>query len=491
MTLKLDLNVTPQTLLSQQDARCIVTLENGGTGPIALGMPPFDPTVPMIHVFNVQTGAEDAYRGRWERQRDQVDPVSMPAGAREDVEFRLNELVPQLPPGHYDIRVMWEYNGGAGRAESPFVRVQVLPTTPTSLNLVNAVAGRGRYKRGVWVNMAGDVNEPARIISSSFAFMVKGGVSEVLPVAECSRSCRPVVSTWAGDKSHPGQWIAWKDGQILNYLYVDRGNVGAKKSVSLPSGEMDLVQPLLAVSVGDATTVPEGGVLLCQGLAGGPEFQLHSLWLTEEGPKGLGAAGLPGPKPLWIMSHVRSKDQWLATYIQSDGAQLSLSLAPWPGFQTRLGGPLGLAQWPGEMIGAQATMGKDDLIIGGLLMWKIRDDGVRRLVLISWKVSPDNACDSQEQVIEWRPDAPVRDARIGIRDDGQTAVLVLDEDGAWHAFDGEEIQPIPEDFRYSKQPLELGFMNGGGKPVLIAGTVGFGFKVVGLDGSSLPTRYFP
>jgi hypothetical protein len=492
MTLKLDLTVTEPRLLYQQDTHCVARLGNAGVVPVEVGIPPLDRTLPIVHVFNVQTGAEDEYRRKGRSRTMPLGPGAMAPGASLDSEFRLLAIVPQLPPGYYDIRVIWEYNGGGRRAESQFVRVQVLGTTPKSLKLVEAVGGRGGYKFGVSVNLSGDPDEPPRILRSSFALMTNGGVEDVLPVSECSLSCRPVMSAPAVGEPLRSHWIAWVDGQTVHYVHVDDNlGVGDQQSFPLPSSAMEIVPPLYGAPVESPSVSAPGGILLYQGAVGGPEFSLHSVWLTHEQAKGLGAVNLPGPKPLWIMSHVRSSNQWLVTYLQTDGAQLSLCLASWPGIQSSLPGPIPLADWPGELICAGATMGKDDLIMGGLLMWKMREDGLRRLVLMSWKVSPDNACDSQEQVIDWRPDAPVREARIGIRDDGQAAALIMNEDGTWQAFDGEGVQPVPGDLRKSKQPLELGFMNGIGKPVLIAGTVGLGFKVVGLDGSPLPTRLFP
>ena len=123
-------------------------------------------------------------------------------------------------------------------------------------------------------------------------------------------------------------------------------------------------------------------------------------------------------------------------------------------------------------------------------MWKMFEDAPRRLSLISWRVSGENVVDKQEeQTIDWHPNEPVREARIGVSDSGTTAALIADAEGKWQVFDGQgNLQPVPPEFEKSKQPMELAFMGGVGEPILICGTIHNGFKIIQLDGSPIPPR---
>jgi len=491
MTMKLNLTVMQPTLLFQQDTGCIVKLENVGSAPLEVDLPPFDPTLPIVHVVSIQTGAEDEYRRRESPQAIRVGPTSMVAGASEDIEFGLLEVVRQLAPGYYDIRVAWEYNGGAQRAVSQFVRVKVLPTTPKSLELVEAVGGRGGYKFGAWVNLSGNPNEPSRIVRSSFALMAGGGIKDVLTITECSLSSRPVLSAPASGTALRNHWIAWIDGRRLNYTHVDEQlGVLRCQHMKLPENGVEIVAPLYSDMVLDTTVRPEGSALLYQSAPDGSHFRLQTLQLTSKKAAPRGEATFAGLKPLWIISHVRSAEQRLVTYLQAEGTQLALHLAPWPGIRSNLVRPTRLADWTGSFVAAGATLGEDNSIRGGVLMWKMFEDAPRRLVLISWRVSGENVVDRQEeQTIDWHPNDPVREARIGVSDSGTTTALIADAEGKWQVFDGQgNLQPVPPEFEKSKQPMELAFMGGVGEPILICGTIRNGFKIIQLDGSLIPSR---
>ncbi|MBN1843958.1 MAG: hypothetical protein JW883_16985 [Deltaproteobacteria bacterium] len=155
--------------------------------------------------------------------------------------------------------------------------------------------------------------------------------------------------------------------------------------------------------------------------------------------------------------------------------------------------PVRMASWPGEFIATGANIDAENRIWGGMLVWKMTGDGPRQLVLVTWSVSGSNEfVEGQEHIIDWHPNEPVREARIAVNDVGGAVALIADGQGRWQVLDGKgNLQSVPIQFETTKQPIVLAFMNGIGKPVLIAGTVGMGFKVVGLDGSPLPTRLFP
>ncbi|MBU0968850.1 MAG: hypothetical protein KKA54_21030, partial [Proteobacteria bacterium] len=129
-----------------------------------------------------------------------------------------------------------------------------------------------------------------------------------------------------------------------------------------------------------------------------------------------------------------------------------------------------------------------DSILGAFLVWKMEDDAPRKLVLISWTVSLQNVVETTgELLIDWHPNTPVRYARVGVNDNGDPVALIKDDEGTWHVFDGDILQPVPAEFAKTKQPLEPGFLNGDAEPLLICGTFGNGFKIIQVDGSPLPS----
>lgn len=491
MSLRTTLDVKTTTLLYQQDTYCSVGLKNRGTKPVEILVPPLDKTMPIVHVCNVQTGAEDIYQREPAARSVRHESGQLPPGESVESEFRLFDVVPVLDPGDYDIRIGWTYDEGAATSQSETVRIKVLPTTPKSLAMADAYGGNGGLKFGVWVNLAGVPDGPPTIVRNRLTLKKGGGVSQVLQVAECVPSCRPVVSSPAVGTVVGSQWVGWVDGTVLYFTHVDDElGVAALQSGALPEEGFDIVAPLYSEAVVDTTVRPAGGMLLCQGSGDGSQFGLQALQLKADQVSPLGAVTLAGPKPRWIMSHVRSSGQRLVSYVQSGGTEFVLNMAPWPGIKSNMPGSLRMASWPGEFIAAGASMDRDDGIRGGILFWKMTDEGPRQLVLATWSVSSSNEfAEGQELEVDWHPNEAVREARIGLSDDGAPAALIADEEGTWKILDGQgNLQPVPIQFEKTKQTLELAFMNGVGEPLLICGTVSAGLRILRLDGSPLPPR---
>jgi len=285
--------------------------------------------------------------------------------------------------------------------------------------------------------------------------------------------------------------VAWLEGEKLHFTHVDDElGVAPVEAVPLSGGDGEIVAPLFSAEVVDTTVRPAGGALLVQGDPRGRQFGLQSLQLGPQQWKAIGSATLPGPKPLWLMSHVRTgKKAWLVTYLQTSREMVALSLAQWPGVPGSLAAPVRLAEWRGEPIAAGGSTGADDTLRCGVLLWKKRKDTPRSLVLLACTISPTNDLQQQEQVIEWHPNTEVREARVAVSDTGRTVALIADMDGVWHLYDGQgNVQSVPAEFQKSRQPLEPVFLDGVGEPLLICGTVGQGLRIVQLDGSPLPPR---
>jgi hypothetical protein len=207
-TLHISLTIDDARLLYQQDTYCSITLQNDGAHPIDILVPPLDVSLPIVRVIDVRTGAEETYRRKPPPRSMPHEPGQLLPGDSVKSGFSLFDIVPCLPPGDYDICTTWEFNGGEGMAESLAARLKVLPTTPKSISMADAFGGYGNLKYGVWVNLAGDPDEPGKIVRNRFSFEAGGGVSHVLEVADCGRTCRPVVSSPAVGTVAASQWVA-------------------------------------------------------------------------------------------------------------------------------------------------------------------------------------------------------------------------------------------------------------------------------------------
>lgn len=487
MSLRVQFTLEKTELLYQQNAYCTVLLKNIGSSQLAVSVPPMDVSNPTVYLMNVQTGVEDAYQ-RMPGAR-KIDPGPGELSPGDDVEsgFYLFSIVPELEPGHYDMRITWAYNNGLAIAESETTRIKVLPTTPKNLQMANAFGGHGDLKYAVWINLAGDPNEPPNIIRSRFTLKEGGGVSDVILVASGTVSCKPVLSSPMVGKVAASQWIAWIDNKELHFTHVD-DELGVSEPQNLPLAldGIEIIPPLYSAEVEDTRVRPPGGVLLQHSLPEANQFRLDSVQLAPGGAKSLGHLIIPGEKPLWAMSHVLSSKQWLVTYLQKQDGGLLLSYSLWPGMHVENIQPVNLALWKSQLITASACVDAEDTIHGGILMWKTPNDKPRRLVLETWTFKGEDIA-TKEHPLEWRPNQLIKDARISVSDTGLPAALIADQEGNWFiTVNGGELKPLPPEIQKTRQAIEIVFMGGIADPLLVCGTVSRGFNILQLDGSPLP-----
>jgi len=483
--LTVSLAIATPSLLYQQDTNCTVTLHNSGAGPVEVLVPPLEETLPIVHMRDVRTGEEKIYRRQPSPKGAVFESGQLPPGESVETGFKLLDVVPSLATGEYDTRVAWEYDGDTGLAESQPVRVKVVPTTPAHLRLADAVGGRGVVKYGVWLNRSGD---PPQIVRNRFTLRAGGGVSHLLPVAECERGSRPALSAPAVGKVARSQWVAWVDRGTLRFTHVDdKLGVAAVQSFPL-SVEAAIVVPLFSAEEVDTTVRPVGGALL---MATGPNrdhFRLRSLRLTPEGAIPLGETTLPGPLPGWIMSHARSAGDRFVTYLQATDGRTTLHRAPWPGFGE--GGDVGarLVEWSGKFVAAGAAIDAGGVVHGGTLLWTAGEAGDGTLMLIGWTVHPDGGYrEVHRRAVDWDPARPILVAKMAVSQRGDLAVLVgVNEDG-WYVYTGDlGLRPLPAKIQPANDALEVGFLDGVGEPLLIIGTQSHGWLTTRLDGSPLP-----
>jgi hypothetical protein len=488
MTLALSLTAEETDLLVQQDTEFSVALRNAGKRMISLGLPPLDPTQPVVRVLNLQTGTEDEFRVKKAPGGIRHGPATLAPGQSLSSSFSLLRRVPDLAPGNYEVRVAWSYDGGAEESVSNPVRIQVAPTTPRNPQFATAAAGNGTYEYAAWVNMASD---PPFVVRSRFAICPGASVSGALPVAKCPTDCRPVISSPGTQTMVACQWVAWVEDMTLKFAHVDDAQgVSKVEDLNLPSAEIRIVPPLFCSPRTSQTIRPAGAALLCLGLPGATQFRLQTLELREDKANPLGAGNLPGRMPDWIKGFARLSDEWLATWIQVTGQDVKLTRGSWPGLKAQEVAPKELGKWQGQFLCADAALGRDFSIHGAILMWETPEgEEVRKLFVNPWKLSPKNEFSKLDPVeVTWKPADPITAHSLRVNDEGAPAALLRDVDGTWHVFDGKKVVDAPVLYQKTKQPIELAFLNGIQDPVLIVGTMALGFRIVDLGGNPIKPR---
>ena len=487
MALEVTLAVKVATLLYLQDTACIFTIKNLGPGPVTMPVPSMERSQPALHVTNVRSGAEQTLRRYVAPKGSRAAPGELPAGNSVEAGFSLSDFVPALDPGDYDLRVTWEFNEGRDRAQSTSVRLTVLPVTPKSLLTVPAVGGKGGVLFATWVNL---LSQPAPSIVRAQISLRPGRTVNVLGrVTDCQASTRPVLSAPAAGQGLSSHWIAWVDGERFKFLH-DGGDLGVSKleSVKLSGGDAEIVEPLYSSRVENETVRPPGAALLVFRGTDATRFAVQTVELAPGKATAGRAAALSGAKPTWMSAQFRTGGQKVVLFVQADGGRAILSVSAWRGVNGDGAGAIKLTDWRGKFISGGAMTDAKNVTHGGALLL-VEDKGAVKPVFVDWSCSAFNEFkEVKRQDVEWPANMAITDASVAVNDSGKTAALLRDGAGRWHVFVDGKVQPVPPQFLQTQLPIQLGFLNGTGEPLLICGAVASSLNVVRLDGSNLPRR---
>lgn len=389
------------------------------------GTEPVRLTHPVFRIVDVRSGTEAMHRA----EEAQVD---LPAGRA----FRQRLRLPTLDPGEYAISAICG-------AESAPATVTVRAATPKNLTLDTV---QGSVCLGAWINMAAPSPE---IVRCRFDVMIGGGVRNLVAVAKADPRSRLVLSLPPNGAYRPDPWIAWMEANRFRAAFVDR-------TLEIAAPDAEIVAPLCADSEGRATA------LILQG------SNLSTLILTPERISPGVKTALPGSRPVWMTTHTDSHGARRALILQIDGKRIVLSALPWS--DQSLGPPKRLADWEGGLVAAGSTLGLDDVVRGAVLVQR------EALKLVSWETDAAFRETGRREI----PGIPERTV-VRISGKGATAVLLRSEQGVWSC----EGRPLPGEAAGTKLPLDVAFQ-GGFRPVLICGRKETGFRMMRLDGSSLP-----
>jgi hypothetical protein len=490
MALNVEFKIDKTDFLIQESPPCLLRLTNTGIKPLQVLHPAQGFSFPVIRVVNLKTGAETLCRRPLPHMpREQAVPLA----PRQSFEFGF-ELLEQavLPaPGAYELSVLYEYDGGAGKAESAPVRVNVRPNTARNLMLVSANGSPSTVLYGASVNVASSASEtpappPPEIVRSSFSVVRGGGVDQVQVVTRAEISSIPVLSEPPQGEPVESHWVAWLAGDELHCLHFDPDHGATPaRMVKLRGVDPEIVPPLYTAPVRNPDVRPNGGVLVCLSNPEGTACRLQRINLTPQ-DAGLGrAVDIAGPRPVWLKSHTRSTGIRLVTYIQATGQVASLWSVVWPDPTTGSTPPRKRAEWPGEFVAAGSTLMDNDAMAGAVLMWA-EENGQRKLKLRCWRTVNRGELETGPDIdIPWEEEDRVERAQVRVNADGDAAVLLRKPDAGWQLFFEGKLVPVQGAFASTSLPIEVVFLDAV-QPMLLCAEQDLGFKLLMPDGRPLP-----
>lgn len=484
MSLEITFTIGKTDLILGESPVCTLRLKNTGQAPLVVPTPQGGSGMPAFRVLHVSTGVERLLRGNI---RPAGQALSQELGQNESVETYiplLDEI--SLPSvGEYVISAVYEYNAGKSVAESAPVRVKIRPMAVRNL-FVDTV--QGAVVQGVWVNPAGD---PPDIVAGRFDILPGGGVESIEAIGKGTLLSRPIISMPPNNTPSAGRWIAWIDKAALAFVHRHQmGGASRPGKFKLSTANVEIVPPVYNEPNKKTKVRGGGAALIWLEKEGGQSSALQIISLLADGDRVKAKAGamidLPGPRPKWMMQHVRSDSTRLVTFINASGDHLSLNSTTWPDQALTTRQARKLKDWEGEFLAAGATMGLDDVIRGALLIW-VGSDPTRKLEMLRWSIDAKGTLsEEQREAIPWPATVPVGPATVRVRVTGIPAALLRAHGRDWSVYDGfGHLMPVPAPYQQTNLQIDFAFF-GGQEVVLICAELTGGLSVKRMDGSDLP-----
>ncbi len=464
-----------------EDPTFTLELLYGGAGSIVVPEPVEGSGMPYFRVVDLANGAERIVK----------KPQSFP-GAKARLELlagephksfhKLGDYIPLNAPGKYAISAIYEWNNGADRAESEPVTITI-----TGLGVRNMGINNPSFRHGLltFINPAAD---PPDLMLADLVLEPEGGVKRLKPIAKATMTAVPVASCPGNQSPTMGQWIAWIEGDTFKAVHV--GDTLGPTSMALfktiPGAQ--IVSPLFA-AVNKSHTTRGGGaaVLLQRNPLKGASLIALDLSAGPEGAAVKESARLALDRaPDWIVSFVRSDpaDKRLA-FITAENGKFTISDAPWPKPGDATLRATKIAEWEGDFVTAAANIDHNDVIRGCALAW-MGPPEERSLEVLSWKVGPDGAFESEPLgALPWPHANPIQSIKARVRTGGSPTILLRSALGEWHVFDAKFQGKVFEPFTRTDLPIDIAFV-ADAEAVLVIAQIGGAIKVKRLTGADLP-----
>jgi hypothetical protein len=488
MLLDVTFAIDAKDILYQQSVSCTIGLSSAAPKPLAV--PPLTTANRLlaVRVVDIRTGLPTLHRELPPGGTPPTPPatVQLAPGKKAAGTFLLQDLVPELAPGKYELSVIATYDG-TKTAESTPVVLEVKSTVPVNPSLVACDGGVSGVVYAAWVNT---LPEPPQVVRSVLDVLPGGTGSSVLPVATPLLRVAPVISAPPHGEVVHAHFVGWLEGDAFWFVHADADGVVLKpaKLGGVPLNA-EIVEPLHHDA--DAES-PTGAALLVTESERGNSFGLQRIELSSRKAVLKERVELPGSRPLWIRSVAKPEQPKSVLYVIAVERNLQLCRVTWPG---EPGGPpqaRKLHEWAGTFAAAHAVP-RDDGVAGACLSWVAREDG-EHLVLEPWRITDKGEFVRDEEApaadVGWA-NGEIRRALVRIDGDGDPVCLLQDGTALWHIRDADGLRPVGGRHARTTSSVDLAFLVGESTPVIVVGTLGRGLEMIMSDGSGLPPRRAP
>lgn len=486
MPLELQLQIEKTDLLVQQNPACRLVYKNNRNTPIRYLHPSEHENSPRWRIVELRTGAETFQVGHAREFGDQ--PIDLLPGQTVQFDFQMRTRLELNVPGEYEVSAIVTYDMGKERAESNKVKIKVSPVASRALSIVPVSGATSVVWYAFSINAMADPNQICRHV---LGVSHESGVTDAASVCKAPFAATPVASAPRNQAIATSQWLAWLEEGSLRFTHFnpDAGGPSAPGRWALPAGEVKVLAPLYTDPDEDPAKPPPGAALLWIGDPVKRSAYLQVVDFTGPGRASPGArAALPTYPFLEGHSLARSDGRRSVTYTTRTDGGIAMYTTPWPNQALASNALKKVADWTAEFVASAAIVDEQDTIRGATLMIS-EPATARRPVIVRWSLDPkDNFSQEAPDPIEWRYGMEIQRGLVRVGPDGIPAALLADAAGAWFFYDGyESVTPVPVALAATRLPIEIVFA-GRGKPMLIGGSPGQGFKVLFPDGKPIPHK---
>ena len=485
MPLKISFSIDKTQLIVGESPVCQIQLTNTGQKPLEIIQPVSGGGLPAFRVKNIYTGAEELIQGNIMPNAITPTRIINP-GEVISIPLPLLNCVGELQVGEYLISAVYLLNNGREHVESDTVKVNIAQIAVSNLFLDSV---QGTTVNGVFVNSASAIPQ---IVATQFELNANGGVKMMIPVGKGTLRSRPCISLPPNNGPSLGNWIAWKDNNLLEFVHYDvEMGLSQTGQFTLPSNDCEIV-PTLHIEQNAAFGVRAAGeVIVWTGGETNRDSSLKFINLIPMENKVIARSGmsvnLAGERPEWIRHYVRSDGSKIITFLRKDNHKICLYSLLLP--EKGGAGIKQLKEWTGDFVAIGATLGFDDVLRIAVLFWG-DEGGEQKLEVLGLALNSGNKITKYHQsIIPWGATVNVESAKVRVRDNGDPAILIRSLDGRWAVYDGYgKLVPVPAPYNESKLAIDIAFFNGT-EIVIICAEMNGTISIKRLDGSNLPRTF--
>lgn len=464
-----------------EDPTLTLELLYTGSGSLIVSEPVAGSGMPMFRIVDLASGAERIVRTPTEFPGVRAR-VELESGTPHKSYHKLSRFVTFNSPGKYAISAIYQWNDGKDSAES-----EPIVITINGLGVRNMAINNPSFRHGLltFINPASD---PPDLMLADLVLEPGGGVRRIKPIAKASLLASPVSSVPSNQNPTMGQWVAWIEGDTIKAVHV--GDTLGPTTLALfkvTSGSMVIGPIYAAVNKSNLTRGHGAAAILHKHPLKGAEIIAIDLKADKETAEAVEVARVGVPQsPAWIGSLYRidPADKQLA-FITTAPGRFMIHGAPWPKAGDSELKATKIAEWEGDFVAAGANIDHNDVIRGCALAW-MGPPEERSLEVLSWKVGPDGASDSEPLgALPWPHANPIQTIKVRTRTNGSPTILLRSALGEWHVFDSKFQGKVFEPFARTDLPIDVAFVSDT-EAVLVIAQIGGGILVKRLSGADLP-----